>query len=301
MCVIFVIEDARPTADEVAKAFKKNPDGCGVAWRDIEDGEPVVKWKKGLFKVEEMQEFCATLPVPFVAHFRIQSVGGVASALCHPFPIEEDVPLYLEGTTKGNVLFHNGHWSKWKEVLIDAALMGGYMIPPGRWSDSRALAWFTHFVGQGYCDLVDEKIVIFGPETCDIVPESRGWSWHRNAFLVSNTYWASDTTQNYQGAGYHYHTSTPVSMGGNGQSNHSPRGNEFIDGKVISSVSVSPTEPLTVTTPAIIQPTAQGSVALIPLAEALNLHREGKLSQNALKKIRKYWNKQWNKPELLSH
>src|SRR3990167_4580457 len=124
--------------------FSANDHGGGVAWR--EGG--LVHWKKGLDEAE-MQEFVAALPLPFVAHFRIASCGAKSKELCHPFPVSKDASLALEGTTKGYVLFHNGHWAEWKPFTKETALKMGRPLPTGQWSDTRAMAWAAHNYGLG--------------------------------------------------------------------------------------------------------------------------------------------------------
>lgn len=171
MCVIFIAEVVRPTGDMVEKAFRANGAGGGVAWRK---DKKTVAWKKGL-DVEEMKELCATLPLPYIAHFRIPSAGQARQPeLCHPFPIDHKVPLFLEGTTGGYVLFHNGHWSKWKEYSLEAAVKSDVDIPMGRWIDTRAMAWVASIYGLGILEFIDEKAVAFGPADIEVV-SGTGW------------------------------------------------------------------------------------------------------------------------------
>lgn len=191
MCVVFICETVRPTADMVEKAFFTNNAGGGVAWRL---DKKTVKWQKGL-DVDEMTNLIAEVPFPFIAHFRIPSSGGKSPWLCHPFPIERDTKLLLEGTTGGNVLFHNGHWKDWKEDAKLAAVRSNTPLPPGRWTDTRAMAFVASIYGLGVLEMIDEKTVAFGPNTLEVCAGA-GWfeievTGTGKKFWASNKYWES--------------------------------------------------------------------------------------------------------------
>lgn len=193
MCVIAIAEDGRPTERQVREMFAANPNGGGAVWREAEDEKIAVNWRKGLDE-EEMVAIAATLPLPFVLHFRIPSCGGETLKLNHPFPLQRDVPLDYNGVTTGNVLMHNGHWGKWENELKAAVFMGHLKMPVGPWSDTRAMAFLAAHFGTGYLEaFVDEKIVIYGPERIQILglhDTHRGWSYINNGeVLVSNRFW----------------------------------------------------------------------------------------------------------------
>lgn len=197
MCVVLVAEDKRPSAEMVEKAYEANSQGCGYAYRG-DDG--LVHWRKGLaIKVEEMKELAGSLPTPYVMHFRIASVGGVRPGLCHPFPIAKNAPLDLTGKTKGFVLFHNGHWTGWekecKEIAAASKLRGGG-TPTGRWSDSRAMAWYAAHYDIGALDWLNEKIVAFGTDQIEIF--GSGWSFEEGV-LVSNRYFLTGGRTTFTG------------------------------------------------------------------------------------------------------
>lgn len=198
MCVIAVAEETRPTEKMVEKMFNANKNGAGIAWREGD----MVKWKKGL-KLEEVQKLCAEVPLPFVVHFRIPSCGGDYDFLCHPFPIEKGVSLALKGSTKGFVLFHNGHWGPWKNNVMETVIKRGGTIPNGKWSDTRAMAFMAANYGLGILEMIDEKAVAFGPN----VVESFGTGWGKvNDVWVSNKGWESgfyqtDAYDNMYGGG----------------------------------------------------------------------------------------------------
>lgn len=192
MCVVMIADKIRPTEVMVRKAWADNDDGSGAAWREDEDtNDPknptrtLVHWKKGL-NLEEIVKMAAELPMPFVLHFRRNSVGGIRASLTHPFPINENGDNFLNGKTNGLVLFHNGHWGKWKETLFETVVKFGKKVPNGKWSDTRAMAWLAAVYGLGFLDILDEKTVAFGPRTIDTV---LGTGWKEiNGVLCSNDF-----------------------------------------------------------------------------------------------------------------
>lgn len=187
MCVIMVADKGRPTDDQVERAFTTNSDGAGVAWR--EKGE--VRWEKGL-QLEDAKEYCRDLPLPFIAHFRIATCGGKIPELTHPFPVHPDVSLDISGSMKGFLLFHNGHWTSWKTELLTDIKSRKLKVPPGKWSDSRAIAWMAAYYDLGILDIIAEKTAVIGPELKDLDIWGVGWSRVGpigEEILVSNKLW----------------------------------------------------------------------------------------------------------------
>lgn len=185
MCVIMLVreDNKRPTREMIQQAWDHNNHGFGMAFRrpSPDDGEPEVVWKKGYMKSEHLDwiyEQSQELPVPYVFHFRIASIGAQVPQLTHPFPISERVPLTLSGRTKGWVLFHNGTYKDWQDSVLKAALASGVGIPTGIWSDTRALAWLCYVYGNGFMEfLPSQKGVAFGPgpDDLDFFTGSDGW------------------------------------------------------------------------------------------------------------------------------
>lgn len=221
MCVIAIVNKVRPTPEQVERMFKANDHGGGVAWRE----KGVVKWKKGL-DLAQMQELIATLPLTtFIAHFRIASSGAQIKALCHPFPIEAKVDLALEGETKGYVLFHNGHWANWKDFSQQTALRMAKPIPLGSWSDTRALAWAAHNYGLGILEMIDEKVVAFGPNDLEVSRGKDGWDdvggiWCSNkswnwGYRGAKGFFSDTTRQDTNDVNEFYHSQIPASLAGN--------------------------------------------------------------------------------------
>lgn len=179
MCVIAIVDKVRPTDKMIDAMWEKNKHGGGLAWRERREGKKVVHWKKGIEKIEEMKQMMTDLPLPYIAHFRIASIdgGGVNPKLTHPFPIAESAPLDLEGTTEGDVLFHNGNWKDW-DSLCRETITGrpGVKIPTGKWSDTRGIAWLCAIYGNGFMEwLPQQKGIIFGPKGFEIFV---GSGWH---------------------------------------------------------------------------------------------------------------------------
>lgn len=169
----------RLTPAMVDNAFSHNSEGAGIAWRE----EGKVHWEKGL-DLEAMQALCAEKPLPYVAHFRISTCGGKRQDLCHPFPIQKDVPLFTAGNTGGYVLFHNGHWTDWRREMYATK----WPVPKGKWSDSRAMAFMAAHRSLGILDLIDEKCIAFGPDDYEVF--GTGW-------VKVDEIWCSNGNWNY--------------------------------------------------------------------------------------------------------
>jgi hypothetical protein len=183
MCVIAYVHKNRPSENMVNHMWRANSDGGGMAW--IEGNEVV--WAKNL-DLDDMQERIATAPLPFVAHFRVASSGGVRPSLCHPFLVDrETASAALEGRTKGYVLFHNGDWGNWRAEAMLASARFAAPIPGGKWSDSRALAWLTSLYGIGAMEMIGEKTILFGPKDYHMTFGKDGWK-DLNGIICSNDY-----------------------------------------------------------------------------------------------------------------
>ena len=276
MCVIAVVDKERPTDDMVERMFDANNSGAGVAWR--ENG--AVRWKKGL-DVDEIKELCRTVPIPFVAHFRIPSCGGAHDTLCHPFPIEKGASVALEGTFKGFVLFHNGHWAKWKETVLDSAVRGNVKIPVGKFSDSRAMALMAAYHGLGILEFIDEKIIAFGPNEIEVF----GFGWSKvNEVWVSNKSWENNFTYNRRSHKAEdkkddVSKETPPKKADDRLPVHYTADKEDDKKKVLTGEVVSGGDDLH----------GLKGGAETPFEVALRLWGQGKLSKKALKRARRKW------------
>ena len=198
MCVIFACSKTRPTPEQVAAGYAANPRGAGIAWREELDGETVVMWKKGM-NLEEAQKMVANVPLPFVIHFRIPSVGPDKPQYNHPFPISPNAELDLEGVTTGNVLFHNGTWHSWRHDARKLAHDYGVQIPLHDWSDSRAMAFAAYCAGLGELSFIDERVVVFGPDLMEVF-SPKSWSRVAEGFWASNNGWSYAQKTSYTGS-----------------------------------------------------------------------------------------------------
>lgn len=146
MCVIYACTSKLPSDDELDRGHHSNDDGAGLAWLD----SGVVKFVKGLKNDDEVKKYIKdhAVPFPLAVHFRTASIGPVCPELCHPFPVQEDVPLDTEGAVE-EVLFHNGHVASWEDYVLKLALSTPGAMPDGDWSDTRGLTYLVAHRGPG--------------------------------------------------------------------------------------------------------------------------------------------------------
>lgn len=188
MCVIMAVMQDRPTPEMIKKGWERNKDGGGLAWRETDDaGKVWVRWEKGL-NLEDMEEAIKTLPIPFIAHFRTASVGGVRADLCHPFEVSLETSNAIEGKTENAMFFHNGDWGSWREVMLNACLRKGHPIPVGKWSDSRAMAWLMAMYGPNFIDIIDGKGISFGPTDIEFFT-GNGWKEINKVWCSNDHFW----------------------------------------------------------------------------------------------------------------
>jgi hypothetical protein len=194
VCVILISSEGRPTDEVVEACFKQNSEGAGAAWREVDDqGVTKVRWIKGISEIKDMQELVRELPIPFITHYRISTVGGGSRRLCHPFVIDPLSPLDLEGTTPEGVLFHNGTWGQWRHQMMESVFKAHLRVPTGRWSDSRAMAFLAAHHGLGVLELMDEKIAALTPTQLQVF--GTGWHVVEGVGHASNNHWASRVTK----------------------------------------------------------------------------------------------------------
>jgi hypothetical protein len=196
MCMLYACVTSCPTEKEIEEAWDQNDDGGGIAWREDFNGEKVVLWKKGFETVESLLDFLYTghdgghIPFPLIIHLRRDSVFNDDPRLTHPFPVvDSDTGLELEGATTSGVLAHNGHWSTWKEDLLNIVIRSGIKLPPGPWSDTRAMAWIYEHLGPGVFELLvgTQKVAILSPEEFTIY-SARSWNISAGEKLYTGYY-----------------------------------------------------------------------------------------------------------------
>jgi len=176
MCVIVTSPDSkhRPSLATLEACERTNPHGSGVAW--VQHNR--VQWLKGL-SAAAIAELLEVIEGPAVVHFRIASVGGVKAALCHPFPVSPTSPLKPYGQA-GTVLFHNGHWSDWRDFAEehDIKLAGPV-------SDTRIIAVGVHRLGRKLLRKIPCRFVMFSKRG---VERFGDWSEVEGCYF-SNLYW----------------------------------------------------------------------------------------------------------------
>jgi hypothetical protein len=191
MCVIMIANKTRPTEEMVKRAWDTNSHGAGIAWREGKGANTEVVWEKGIMELERIQELVAKVPRPFVVHFRIASVGGTKASLTHPFVVSLEAPLPLKGRTKGQLLFHNGHWSEWQGKALDAAIHSNNTLPEGSdWSDTRAMAYMVAIYGKSVMELLPrQKGVVMDPEKFSIFTGD-GWEKINDVWCSNDYFWS---------------------------------------------------------------------------------------------------------------
>jgi ribosomal protein S27AE len=158
MCCIFSVFERDPSEELLREGARRNTDGIGLAWPEGPSDNPraIIKWKKGIKDVEEVIERVQKgIPRPYLIHFRKKSSGEIDPSLTHPFPLEMDVPLDLEGETNQGVLAHNGTWINWQRESAHAVFSLGKRVPWGLWSDSRMLAYLVANYGHNALQFFD--------------------------------------------------------------------------------------------------------------------------------------------------
>jgi hypothetical protein len=168
MCCIAACYLDRLTDELIDDMTATNQDGFGMAW--IEKGK--VRWQKGLDDITA-KLFARHLPLPYVAHARLATVGGNGNGLAHPFPIEKGSSIKLKGSAN-RVLFHNGHVSDWRAIVHASDGRRGPILG-NKWSDSRALAHVVATRGKGLLrKLADNRFAILNKD--GIERFGKGWS-----------------------------------------------------------------------------------------------------------------------------
>jgi hypothetical protein len=279
-----IADTERPTDEMLEKGFDSNDAGAGVAWR--ENGR--VRWKKGILDIEEVKALVKDLTLPFVVHFRIPTEGGRRLQLCHPFPIENNVSLSLEGTTKGYVLFHNGHWSDWRKWALETAIGAKIGLPPGKWSDTRGMAFVASVYGLGVLEMINEKAVAFGPNDIEVTPGA-GFTLNDGVWC-SNMYWKNhrsyntgDTMMgvNYQRRMCRQATCTCHNIDDTGYCKDHTQKKVDVPPVILNPVSVQKSK----------QASTGGDVDEIPFEEALELFSKNQISKKQFKKARRAYDK----------
>jgi hypothetical protein len=202
MCVILIAESRRLSNTLIDAAVQANPDGNGFAWIN----DDVVVFEKGI-TVARVKELARSVPMPYVFHARIATVGGKIPELCHPFTLNpKSNALATRGKSKAGVLFHNGHWHDWEEYVD---------VDKTAWSDTRAMAAIVkEYDVEALYSVVPltQKTVVMTPEKVHIrgnwihilngVRASNGW-FLRERVPSTTSAPAKKTTSVWLGSEHH--------------------------------------------------------------------------------------------------
>lgn len=200
MCLLAVCQTECIREENFREAFRVNSDGFGFAFRNKDK----LTYVKGFMDVNDAwknyKEFTKEKIFPHVIHFRLGK--PTLNVLTHPFEISEDSVLNLTNTIEGNVLFHNGVITGWRDRMYESFAFTG-KIPEGPIIDTRVAAIWANKFGKRIFDFIDGKFVIFGPETLEMIGEfstDRGVDYSNNSYKVIGKYYYSGTNYSY---GYH--------------------------------------------------------------------------------------------------
>lgn len=184
MCVIVVCESRKMTRDEVRRAFYANPHGVGMAWA-IGGTNRMVKGfetRKAFEKFYRKHKF----PFPHILHFRWASAGEIRPELTHPFICSADSPTVLRYKGQADLLFHNGTWMGYRDVLASLKKTGWEFNGPV--SDSRVIAIMRHYKEEAAAVVskLSNRFAILKPNG---EVELHGPFYEKDGLRCSNLYW----------------------------------------------------------------------------------------------------------------
>lgn len=182
MCVIAICEVGQELDKKTFEScFEHNDHGAGFAW--LQDG--LVGYAKGYMSVKSAWKAYKTIKkYAHIAHFRLNSSGGVCKELTHPFLVKPDSPISMKGIGEDAVLFHNGTVANYESTLMSIAI-SNKAYPEGKVSDSRVMAMAVALVGDRVLEVGYSKYVIMAK---DGVTYYGNWE-KKNDILFSNLYW----------------------------------------------------------------------------------------------------------------
>lgn len=161
MCIIATCEGRKMTSQEVINCFKNNSDGAGVAYY-TEDGK--IHVEKGFMTLEEFQDYYETLDVlPHVAHFRIATSGDVSPEMTHPYKIETESNLMVNGNVDCPVLFHNGVIGNYNDLYLNMLTCGMIDVLRGPINDTRVAAVMAAVFDEEVLQSLSGKFVVMTP------------------------------------------------------------------------------------------------------------------------------------------
>ena len=178
MCVLILCKERSLTEEEFTEAWSRNKDGFGYAYNK----DNRIYFKKGMMdKDEAYEEYKKVKVLPHIAHFRLGS--PVCPELTHPFIVNEESDLILEGETDYPVIFHNGVVSGWEKWMLNVFL-AIKKIPLGEWSDTRLVAIICHLLGIEALQYIEGKYLVL---TKDDIIMSGKFEDEKDGLIASNT------------------------------------------------------------------------------------------------------------------
>lgn len=193
MCVAVILDPgAELSFEEVCKMANANADGVGLAWAT---GDTVEWWKATTYSYQYAHKVINDFKEsPRLLHFRLSTVGGIRPELCHPFEIGPMASAASRGHGQ-EVLIHNGHWSRWKDIF-DILKEEGALPDAGPWSDSRLAAFLAHMNREWLTTVTGRVATLSADGDISVLGD---WKKLREGVFVSNNLW--DHSYNYRRSG----------------------------------------------------------------------------------------------------
>jgi hypothetical protein len=156
--MILLAKDRRLTPEEIKMAYDFNPEGLGIAWLNLK-GDLCYYKSADKIALDNVCSLASIVPLPYIVHSRLATVGNKSDNLCHPFPI----PIWNKNNPR-SLFFHNGTIKNWKKILflfvLKHFLKFIFFLPFyikmflfEKWSDSKAIALMLSF-----CSSKDEML-----------------------------------------------------------------------------------------------------------------------------------------------
>ena len=197
MCVILALETQKEldtlTLEILKSAETCNPDGNGYA--TLINGKVVFEKSVTMESIwQKIQD--KEIVAPCIIHARITSVGKTLPELCHPFVVNESSHNALNGTIRDDesVLFHNGTFSEYKDLVLQTAMGSGRHLPSGAMSDTRGLAFCLQTLGIEALEYIDTGFNKFAVLNSKGLKKFGSWV-DVNGISSSNNYY--DTTKTF--------------------------------------------------------------------------------------------------------
>lgn len=197
MCVILALETQKEldslTLEILKSAESMNPDGNGYA--TLINGKVVFEKSVTMELIwQKIQD--KEIIAPCVIHARITSVGKTLPELCHPFVVNESSHNALNGTISDDesVLFHNGTFSEYKDLVLQTAMGAGRHLPSGAMSDTRGIAFVLQTLGIEALEYIDTGFNKFAVLNSKGLKKFGNWV-NVNGIESSNNYYANTAPQ----------------------------------------------------------------------------------------------------------